>query len=215
MQSDDLKYEGLRARLVETLRKKGITDNQVLQAIGTVPRHLFFKEGLLQFAYQDKAFPIDANQTISQPYTVAYQSQLLQVSKGSKVLEIGTGSGYQAAVLCHMDVNVFSMERYKMLHDKATKMLNSLGCKLSLKFGDGNEGWENEAPFDRIIITAAAERIPEKLLLQLEVGGKMVLPLGDRSNQQMMRITRVAENDFQTEKFGNFMFVPMLKGTVN
>lgn len=211
---DDLKFKGLRARLVEKLKNDGISDDRVLTAIAAVPRHLFFKEGLLQFAYQDKAFPIDANQTISQPYTVAYQSQLLQITEGAKVLEIGTGSGYQAAVLCAMGAKVYSMERYQHLYEKASRVLQQMGCAAFLRFADGNEGWESKAPFERIIITAAAEKIPEKLLVQLSIGGKMVLPLGGKAGQQMMRITRVSEHNFQSEKFGNFIFVPMLKGTV-
>lgn len=215
METDDLKYEGLRKRLVDGLVKKGISDVEVLHAIGEVPRHLFFKNGLLQFAYQDNAFPIDANQTISQPYTVAFQSQLLQVEKGAKVLEIGTGSGYQAAILCAMGADVYSIERFKLLHEKAHRVLNKLGYRLNLRFGDGNEGWSKQAPFDRIIITAAAAKIPEKLLLQLCIGGKMIIPLGAEGGQQMLRITRMSEEDFRTEKFGNFIFVPMLKGTVN
>lgn len=214
MEPDDLKYEGLRNRLVEILVAKGITDTNVLQAIGKVPRHLFFKNGLLQFAYQDNAFPIDANQTISQPYTVAFQTQLLQVNKGVKVLEIGTGSGYQAAVLCALGADVYSIERFKLLHEKAQHILNQLKYKPMLRFGDGNDGWPAKAPFERIIITAASAKIPEKLLLQLSLGGKMVIPFGSEAGQQMLRITRLSENDFKTEKFGNFSFVPMLKGTV-
>ncbi len=214
MQRDDLKFEGMRARLVAQLQHNGISDYRVLQAIGEVPRHRFFKDGLEQFAYHDKAFPIDDNQTISQPYTVAYQSQLLQVKEGTRVLEIGTGSGYQSAVLCAMGAQVFSVERYKNLHEKAARILRQLGYAASLRFGDGNEGWPSHAPFERILLTAAAHKIPEQLLLQLMPGGKMVLPLGGSGSQQMLRITRVSENDFQTEKFGNFVFVPLLKGTV-
>ncbi len=211
---DELRYEGLRKRLVAQLRKKGITDESVLDAIMEVPRHRFFKPGLLQFAYVDNAYPIDANQTISQPYTVAFQTQLLQLKPGMRVLEIGTGSGYQSAVLCAMNMDVFSIERHQHLSQKAGEMLKKLAYKAQLKFGDGFEGWEELAPFQRILITAGAENIPEKLLLQLEVGGIIVIPFGGHQGQQMLRITRETETDFKTEKFGNFAFVPMLKGTV-
>lgn len=214
MDVDNLKYEGLRKRLVESIAKKGISDPNVLKAIGDVPRHVFFKSGLLQFAYKDNAFPIDVNQTISQPFTVAFQTQILEIKEGAKVLEIGTGSGYQAAVLSAMGANVFSIERFQLLHLKANRILKKLRYTVNLRFGDGNEGWKEHAPFERIIITAAAAKIPEKLLVQLVVGGKMVLPLGNKDGQKMLRITRVSENDFSTEDFGAFSFVPLLEGTV-
>lgn len=214
MSMNEMKYEGLRRRLVSQLQQKGITDERVLNAIYDVPRHRFFLPGLVQFSYIDNAYPIDSDQTISQPFTVAYQSQLLQLSDQIKVLEIGTGSGYQSAVLCAAKVQVFSVERHLILHQKAGDLLKDLGYKAQLKFGDGFEGWEEFAPYQRIIITAATENIPQKLLLQLEIGGMMVLPMGGKNGQVMVRITRESETDFKTERFGNFAFVPMLKGTV-
>lgn len=212
--SDELRFEGLRKRLVSLLKSRGITDEKVLRAMGEVPRHQFFKPGLVQFAYIDNAFPIDSNQTISQPYTVAFQSQLLKLSSGIKVLEIGTGSGYQCAVLCAAGAKVYSIERHQPLYLKARQMLTALHYRAQLRFGDGFEGWPDYAPFDRIIVTAGAPQIPEQLLLQLTIGGLLVIPLGGENQQEMLRITRISETDFSTEKFGNFAFVPLLKGTV-
>lgn len=215
LNDDEIRFTGQRMRLVREIAKKGINDERVLHAIGKVPRHRFFKADLLQYAYQDMAFPIGCDQTISQPYTVAYQSELLCVAPGMKVLEIGTGSGYQAAVLCELGARVFSIERQQMLFNQTTGLLSRLGYKVRLIFGDGFDGYPEAAPFERILITAAAPEIPVKLLRQLSVGGKLVLPLGLGNSQIMTRITRHENNNFEMEKFGTFAFVPMLKGTNN
>lgn len=210
----DLHYTGLRKRLAEKLSQKGISDPEVLNAIANVERHKFFQHGLLHFAYQDNAYPIASGQTISQPYTVAFQTQLLAIKKDTIVLEIGTGSGYQAAVLCQMGAQLHSIERFENLHLQAKNILSELGYKANLVYGDGFEGLPEKAPFDRILITAAAPSIPEKLLLQLNIGGIMVVPVNNGDAQDMIRIIRVNESDFETEKFGRFSFVPMLKGKV-
>lgn len=210
-QNDDIRFTGQRERLVRELERKGIRNTAVLKAILNVPRHRFFRPDLLAYAYNDNAYPIGAGQTISQPYTVAYQTALLSVEPEMKVLEIGTGSGYQAAVLCEMRAKVFSIERQGSLYSKAPRMLKSMGYYPKLVYGDGFEGIPEEAPFDRILITAAAPEVPQKLLKQLNVGGLMVVPVGGEP-QIMMRITRISETDFEMEKFGAFTFVPMLKG---
>lgn len=215
LNDDEIRFTGQRMRLVREIAKKGINDERVLEAIGKVPRHRFFKADLLQFAYQDMAFPIGCDQTISQPYTVAYQSQLLCVEPGMKILEIGTGSGYQAAVLSELGGRVFSIERQQQLYNQTSMLLSRLGYKPRLIFGDGFEGYPDAAPYDRILITAAAPEIPVKLLRQLAIGGKMVIPLGLGNSQIMTRITRHENNNFEMEKFGTFAFVPMLKGTNN
>ncbi|MFC0877818.1 protein-L-isoaspartate(D-aspartate) O-methyltransferase [Saccharicrinis sp. FJH2] len=209
--NDEIRFTGQRERLVRELERKGITDVSVLNAINKVPRHKFFRPDLLSFAYYDNAYPIGAGQTISQPYTVAYQTALLKVDKGLKVLEIGTGSGYQAAVLCEMGATVYSIERQKSLYSVTPVLLKRLGYYPKLVYGDGFEGIPEEAPFDRILITAAAPEVPQKLLKQLNVGGLMVVPVGGEP-QIMMRITRISDTDFEMEKFGVFTFVPMLKG---
>lgn len=200
-------------KLAESLRRKGISDEHVLTAIGNIPRHEFIDESLRDHAYLDRPLPIERGQTISQPYTVAYQSELLQLKPGEKVLEIGTGSGYQAAVLCEMDAEVYSIERYEELHLQAKETLNKLGYHPDLFFGDGYEGLPQHAPFDKILITAAPEKVPEKLLSQLKIGGWMVLPLGDRQGQKMTVIKRVSENEFTDSEHGDFIFVPMQEGT--
>ena len=199
--------------LARDLRRKGIRDERVLAAIGKVPRHLFIDEGLREYAYLDKPLPIEKGQTISQPYTVAYQSELLKLKPGEKVLEIGTGSGYQAAILCEMGADVYSIERYKELYLTAKKRLNKLGYSPNLFFGDGYEGLPEHAPFDKILLTAAPDMVPEKLLRQLRVGGWMVLPLGGRMGQKMTVIKRVSEEKFSESEHGDFIFVPMQKGT--
>lgn len=201
-------------QLAKTLKRKGISDKRVLTAIGNVPRHSFIDEELASYAYQDRPLPIESGQTISQPYTVAYQTQLLKLKPGEKVLEIGTGSGYQAAVLCEMEAEVYSIERYKNLYENAKKTLNELGYYPHLFFGDGFEGLPEHAPFDKILITAAPEKIPEKLLQQLHVGGWMVVPLGGRMGQKMTVIRRVSETKFKESDHGDFIFVPMQEGTV-
>ena len=199
--------------LAKSLKRKGISDERVLNAIAKVPRHLFVDENLRDYAYYDKALTIEKGQTISQPYTVAYQTELLKLKPGEKVLEIGTGSGYQAAILCEMDVDVYSIERYKELHLSAKERLNKLGYYPKLFFGDGFEGLPEYAPFDKILVTAAPEKIPEKLLRQLRVGGWMVVPLGGRLGQKMTVIKRINEEKFSESEHGDFIFVPMQKGT--
>lgn len=213
--NDTLRHQGLRKRLVDGLKIKGVRDERVLAAIGKVPRHLFMDSGFINFAYKDQAFPIGAGQTISQPYTVACQTQLLQIEKNDKVLEVGTGSGYQAAVLIEMGAKVFTIERQKELYAKVHKFLPSIGYSPACFFGDGYNGLPNFAPFDKIIVTAGASAIPKELKSQMKVGGRMVIPVGDNNKQEMYVVTRVDENEFKTEKHGRFLFVPMLKGTVN
>jgi len=213
--TDSFEAKGLRKKLVEGLRQKGITDEEVLRAISAVPRHCFMDPAFLSHAYVDKAFPISSGQTISQPYTVAVQSALLMVKKRDKVLEIGTGSGYQAAVLAEMGVKVYTIERYRELYLKSQRIVSSLGYNIHFFYGDGFEGKEQYGPFDAILITAAAPEIPDKLLRQLKTGGRLVVPVGANDVQVMTVVTRSGEETFETTAHGNFAFVPMLKGTVN
>ncbi len=213
--NDTARHQGMRKKLVEALKIKGIRNQEVLDAIGKVPRHLFMESTFIQFAYKDQAFPIGAGQTISQPYTVAFQTQLLQVEKGDKVLEVGTGSGYQAAVLLEMGARVFTIERQKELYNRVHKFLPEIGYNPACFFGDGYKGLPGFAPFDKIIVTAGAPEIPEGLISQLVIGGIMVIPVGNDQRQEMKLVTRVSENDFKTENHGDFIFVPLLKGTVN
>ncbi len=208
--NDTYRHRGLRKRLVEEVRSKGIRDEAVLAAINDVPRHFFLDSSFLEIAYQDKPFPIGSGQTISQPYTVAFQTELLKVEKNMKVLEIGTGSGYQACILEKMGVRVFSIERHRSLFQKTKQLLSDLNAKVKLFYGDGYKGLPAFAPFDRILITAAAPFVPETLIQQLTKGGMMVLPLGSGDTQIMTRITKLDENDYEEEKFGYFRFVPML-----
>lgn len=211
MRKDTPKHQGLRNQLVRTLREKGIANEEVLDAISKVPRHLFMDSSFEQYAYQDQAFPIRANQTISQPYTVAFQSDLLKVSEGDKVLEIGTGSGYQAAVLCEMGVKVFTIERQKELFDHTKVLLQEIGYHPTAKFGDGYKGMPTYAPFDAIVVTAAAPEVPNALLAQLKIGGRLVIPVGDVGDvQRMFSITRKGEKQFSRAEHGDFRFVPML-----
>ncbi len=210
---DTLRHQGLRKRLVEGLRIKGIKDQRVLDAIAKVPRHLFMDSSFIQFAYKDQAFPIGAGQTISQPYTVAFQSQLLRVEANEKVLEVGTGSGYQSAVLLEMGIKVFTIERQRELYLKTQQLLPEMGYFPKFFYGDGYKGLPTYGPFDGIIVTAGAPIIPEDLLSQLKIGGRMVIPLGPSEKQIMTVITRVDEEDYKKETFGTFVFVPMLKGT--
>lgn len=208
---DTFKHQGLRQKLVNILKNKGITDKNVLNAIGKIPRHLFMDSGFLDHAYQDKAFPIGADQTISQPYTVAFQSELLQIKQGDKILEIGTGSGYQTAVLCELGAKVYSIERQNELFKKTIKFLPKLGYRAKkLIFGDGYIGLEEEAPFDGIIVTAGAPFVPKPLLSQLKIGGKLVIPVGD-DVQVMTMFTRKGQKEFDQEEFGEFRFVPLLE----
>jgi protein-L-isoaspartate(D-aspartate) O-methyltransferase len=204
----------MRKRLVEGLKIKGIRNEKVLEAINKVPRHLFMESTFINFAYKDQAFPIGAGQTISQPYTVAFQTQLLQIEKNDKVLEVGTGSGYQAAVLLEMGAKVFTIERQKELYLKVQKFLPEIGYIPAFFFGDGYKGLPNFAPFDKILVTAGAPFIPEDLKGQLKIGGRLVIPVGDRKRQEMQVIKRISENEYKPEKHGGFVFVPLLKGTV-
>ena len=210
---DTYRYKGLRKKLADLLRRKGITDDEVLKAIENLPRHYFLDPAFLEKAYEDTAFQIGEGQTISQPYTVAYQTQLLEIKKRDKVLEIGTGSGYQACILAMVGAKVFTIERQKKLFDKTTKLLALIGTpNIKMFYGDGFEGKPAFAPFDKVLITAAAPEIPRKLLDQLRIGGMMVIPLGEGTVQRMLRITKVGEKQFETEEFEDFKFVPMLKG---
>jgi protein-L-isoaspartate(D-aspartate) O-methyltransferase len=213
--TDVFEAKGKRKKLVTELRQKGISDEEVLKAIDTVPRHLFMDPAFLIHAYVDKAFPISSGQTISQPYTVAVQTSLLRVRKRDKILEIGTGSGYQAAVLAEMGAKVYTIERYRELYMKAQRTLTSLGYSVDFFFGDGYEGKPHYGPFDGIIITAAAREIPNPLLLQLKTGGRLVIPLGNQGSQVMTVVERTGDKDFEYSEHGNFVFVPMLKGTEN
>ena len=212
---DSYEAKGKRLKLVGELREKGITDEAVLKAINTVPRHLFMDPAFLNHAYQDKAFPISSGQTISQPYTVAVQTSLLGVKKRDKILEIGTGSGYQAAVLIEMGAKVYSIERFRELHLKSSRKLSELGYSGHFFYGDGYEGKEQYGPFDGILITAATSEVPSKLKGQLKIGGSLVMPLGDANSQEMTKIIRISEDEYETTTHGYFSFVPMLKGIVN
>ncbi len=213
--TESYEAKGLRKRLVEGLKIKGITDEEVLRAVNAVPRHLFMDPAFLNHAYVDKAFPISSGQTISQPYTVAVQTSLLQANKRDKVLEIGTGSGYQAAILAEMGVKVYTIERYRELFIKAQKIVTSLGYNVNFFFGDGFEGKPQYGPYDGILITAAAKSVPDTLLGQLKTGGRLVVPLGGRDVQVMTVITRKDNDNYEYTSHGNFVFVPMLRGTIN
>ncbi|WAC02085.1 protein-L-isoaspartate(D-aspartate) O-methyltransferase [Lacinutrix neustonica] len=208
---DTFKHKGMRQQLVNVLKTKGITNENVLRAIGKIPRHLFMDSGFLDHAYQDKAFPIAADQTISQPYTVAFQTELLQVEKGDKVLEIGTGSGYQTAVLCELGAKVYSIERQQELFKKTSQFLPKLGYRAKkLIFGDGYKGLVEEAPYKGIIVTAGAPFVPKPLLAQLEIGGRLVIPVGDQV-QTMTLFVRKGIKSFEKTEFGEFRFVPLLE----
>lgn len=210
---DTAKHQGLRNQLVSVLEQKGITDRNVLAAIAKIPRHLFLNSSFEDYAYQDKAFPIGAGQTISQPYTVAYQSQLLEIEKDHKVLEIGTGSGYQTAVLCTMGAKVYSVERQNELFKSTSLLLPKLGMRPKhLSFGDGYKGLPNYAPFDSIIVTAGAPLIPKPLMAQLKIGGRLVIPVGGENDTQIMTLLiRKSETQFEKHELGNFRFVPLLE----
>jgi protein-L-isoaspartate(D-aspartate) O-methyltransferase len=207
---DSFRHQGLRKQLIEHLTNKGIFDLNVLDAMNKIPRHLFMDNAFVNFSYQDKAFPIGAGQTISQPYTVAFQSQLLEIKPYEKVLEVGTGSGYQAAVLSLLDAEVFTIERQRELFLKTKKFLPTLGYNCMFVYGDGYKGMPNFAPFDKIIITCGAPFIPEDLLAQLKVGGRMVAPIGDGNIQVMHLIEKVSEKETKSTTHGEFSFVPML-----
>ncbi len=208
---DTFKHKGLRQQLVEIVKNKGITDVNVLKAIGKIPRHLFMDSSFLDHAYQDKAFPIAADQTISQPFTVAFQTELLQLEDGFKVLEIGTGSGYQTAVLCELGAKVYSIERQFELFKLTSKFLPKLNYRpKKLIFGDGYKGLKEEAPFDGIIVTAGAPFVPKPLLSQLKIGGRLVIPVGDKT-QIMTMFIRNGPKDFEKHEYGEFRFVPLLE----
>ena len=213
--SDSLRHQGMRKQLVDALKIKGIKDENVLAAIGRVPRHAFIESTFVNFAYKDQAFPIGSGQTISQPYTVAFQTQLLEVAPRHKVLEIGTGSGYQAAVLCEMGAKVHTIERQKELYLKARMLLPEIGYHPVFYFGDGYKGLPTYGPFDRILVTAGAHEIPEDLKYQMAIGGRMVIPVGVEDHQDMYLVIRQSENEFVSVKHGVFVFVPLLHGTVN
>ncbi|WP_010134787.1 protein-L-isoaspartate(D-aspartate) O-methyltransferase [Ochrovirga pacifica] len=208
---DTFKHQGLRNQLAVVLKNKGVTDQQVLEAIKEIPRHLYMDASFQDFAYQDVAFPIAAEQTISQPYTVGFQSQLLEVKKGEKVLEIGTGSGYQTSVLVHLGALVYTVERQQELYKKTSKLLPVLGYKPKYAcFGDGYKGLPDFAPFDKIIVTCGAPEIPRALLAQLKVGGRMVIPVGN-AQQMMTLVTRKSLKEFDKQTIEECAFVPMLK----
>ena len=210
---DTYRHKGLRKKLIELLRSKGITDERVLEAMNNIPRHFFLDSALDEIAYEDRAFPISEGQTISQPYTVAYQSQLLEVKPGERVLEIGTGSAYQACVLAEMGANVFTIERQKKLFDLTKHFaLRAKYHTIKYFYGDGYEGLPTYAPFDKVIITAAAPFIPPKLVEQMKPGAKMVIPLNEGEHQRMLRLSKLADGSLQEEAFENFSFVPMLAG---
>lgn len=211
--ADSYRHKGLRNQLVELIRNKGISDDRVLQAISEIPRHYFIDSAFDQIAYEDRAFPIAEGQTISQPYTVAYQTQLLDVKPHEKVLEVGTGSAYQASVLAAMGAQVFTIERQKQLydHNKQFAYLRNFPA-IRFFYGDGYQGLPTYAPFDKIIVTAAAPAVPDKLVEQLKPGGKMVIPVGEGRIQQMLRICKDLTGQSHEEIFDNFSFVPMLQG---
>ena len=209
---DTFRHRGMRRKLIEEISGKGITDKNVLEAMGAIPRHLFMDNSFLQFAYVDKAFPIAVGQTISQPYTVAFQTQSLQIKKFDKVLEVGTGSGYQAAVLCRMGAIVYTIERQKALYDFARNLLPNLGYRPQFFYGDGYLGLPTYGPFDKIIVTAGASFVPEPLKEQLKVGGILVIPVGQPDHQIMKIITRLSETEYSVEDRGGFVFVPLLSG---
>jgi protein-L-isoaspartate(D-aspartate) O-methyltransferase len=209
---DSYRHQGLRKMLVRNISQKGITDQHVLAAIEKVPRHFFFDSSFVESAYEDKPFPIGAGQTISQPYTVAFQTELLQIKRNDKVLEIGTGSGYQACILAEMGAKVFTIERQKTLFDKTSKFLPIVGYPaIKTFFGDGFNGLTAYAPFDKMIVTAAAPFIPESLLEQLKPGGILVIPVGANDIQIMTTVIKGIDKTYEKKEFGAFRFVPMLE----
>ena len=212
---DTFRHKGLRKILVDKIRKKGITDESALRMINEIPRHLFLDNAFVQFAYEDKPFPIGSGQTISQPYTVAFQTQLLELNPYEKVLEVGTGSGYQAAVLIGMEANVYTIERQKELFQKTKEFLPELGYNCNFYYGDGYKGLEQFAPFDKIIVTCGAPTIPEDLIQQLKVGGRMVAPIGEGDVQVMKLIEKISETETKITTHGEFSFVPMLNAKNN
>ncbi len=210
MFEDSYRHKGMRRNLVKILKDKGIKDKVVLEAVQTVPRHFFFDKVFLEHAYQDKAFPIGEGQTISQPYTVAVQSELLEVKPGDKVLEIGTGSGYQCCVLLEMKAKVFTIEYNKKLYQQAKSLLRKIGYKAHFHLGDGSQGWSTFAPYDKIIVTAGAPNLPNALIEQLKPNGKLVIPVGNEEHQEMIRISKDAQGKVTSESHDFFRFVPLL-----
>ena len=207
---DSIKYQGLRRHLVELLKSKGIDSKSVLKAVGNVPRQYFMDQSLINFSYEDQAYPISSNQTISQPFTVAFQTQLLEIETENKILEIGTGSGYQTAILLELSSQIYTIERQQKLFKKTQRLFKSLGLRpKKIIFGDGILGLADDAPFDRILVTAGASQVPKNLLDQLKIGGKLVIPVG-LNEQEMLRFTRISEKEFNKESFGKFRFVPLL-----
>ncbi|GAB3647608.1 protein-L-isoaspartate(D-aspartate) O-methyltransferase [Echinicola sediminis] len=207
---DSYSHKGQRKALVKILEDKGIMDRKVLKAIGTIPRHFFFDSALHSHAYEDKAFPIGEGQTISQPFTVAFQTELLALQPGDKVLEIGTGSGYQAAILYLLGAKVHTIEYNKKLYDRTRKFLPKIGIKVNFYHGDGSLGLPEQAPFDKIIVTAGAPVVPTSLLKQLKVGGILVIPIGDRKTQRMVKFIKQTDKKISHESYSNFAFVPLL-----
>lgn len=207
---DNYREKGGRKKLVEVLKEKGIEDSRVLKAIGNVPRHFFFDETFWKQAYKDIAFPIGEGQTISQPYTVAYQTQLLHIKPGEKVLEIGTGSGYQTCILLELGARVYTIERQEKLYERAKIFLEKMGYDCRFFLGDGSKGIAEYAPYDKIIVTAGAPLVPEILLKQLKIGGLIVIPVGDERSQKMVTVLRVSENDYEKIELDTFRFVPLV-----
>lgn len=208
--ADSFRHKGLRNQLINELQEKGIKNTKVLDAINTIPRHLFIDNAFINFAYQDKAFPIGFGQTISQPYTVAFQTQLLELNPYEKVLEVGTGSGYQSAALCLLDADVYTVERQRELFKKTKIFLPKLGYNCSFFYGDGYKGLPQFSPFDKIIVTCGAPFIPKELLTQLKIGGRMVVPIGDGDIQVMHLIEKISDKENRITTHGDFSFVPML-----
>jgi len=212
---DNYRHKGLRKKLIAILKKKGISNKEVLDAIGKIPRHLFLDKAFEEWAYKDQAFPIGSGQTISQPYTVAYQTQLLDPKQNDKILEVGTGSGYQACVLSLLCKKIYSIERQKTLFDQTNKLLKKIGFEsIRTLYGDGYQGAPRFAPFDKILITAGATTVPDALLEQLKVGGYLVIPIGAGDDKTMTRIIKLSDSKYKTEEYGLFRFVPFKEGTV-
>jgi protein-L-isoaspartate(D-aspartate) O-methyltransferase len=211
---DSFKEKGLRKKLIEEIRNKGIVNEKVLFAMNNIPRHYFMDSSFVEYAYKDRAFPIAGGQTISQPYTVAFQTQLLNLKPGEKILEIGTGSGYQAAILAEMGAIVYSVERQRELYLSAKALLHELNYNIRLFYCDGYEGLPTYAPFDKILVTAASPVVPEKLKHQMKTGGRLVVPLGGKGTQVMTTVDRISDSEYEISEHGYFSFVPLLKGTV-
>jgi len=207
---DNYRHKGLRKMLIADVKNKGITDEKVLKVMGQIPRHFFFDDAFMEHAYEDKAFPIGHGQTISQPYTVAFQTQLLKIKPGKKILEIGTGSGYQASVLLALGAEVHTIEYNKHLYKETCQFLPRLGLRPNFYCGDGSKGLPKEAPYDGIVVTAGAPSLPEVLIKQLKVGGILVIPVGDNQKQIMVEIEKTAENRIKKKEHMNFSFVPLL-----